>query len=80
MSEAFDSLKTRDDVNWTYLSPSADFSADGERTGKYQAGGDELMTNSQGLSIISYADYAIAMIDEAERGKHIKERFTVVSE
>ena len=80
MSEAFDSLKTRDDVNWTYLSPSADFSADGERTGKYKAGGDELMTNSQGLSTISYADYAIAMIDEAEQGKHIKERFTVVSE
>ncbi|MCP1224007.1 NAD(P)-dependent oxidoreductase [Sebaldella sp. S0638] len=80
MSEAFDSLKTRNDVNWTYLSPSADFSADGERTGKYQAGGEELMVNSQGLSTISYADYAVAMIDEAEQGKHIKERFTVVSE
>ena len=80
MADAFDTLKTREDVNWTYLSPAADFSADGERTGKYKSGGEELMTNSQGLSNISYADYAIAMIDEAEQAKHVKERFTVVSE
>ena len=80
MGEAFDALRTRKDVNWTYLSPSADFSAEGVRTGKYKAGGEELITNSKGLSTISYADYAIAMIDEAEQGKHIKKRFTVVSE
>lgn len=80
MAEAFDTLKTRDDVNWTYLSPSADFSADGKRTGKYKTGGEELMTNSQGQSTISYADYAAAMIDEAEQANHVKERFTVVSE
>ena len=80
MGEAFDALRTRKDVNWTYLSPSADFSAEGVRTGKYKAGGEELMTNSKGLSTISYADYAIAMLDEAELPKHIQERFTVVSE
>ena len=80
MGEAFDTLRTRKDVNWTYLSPSADFSAEGVRTGKYKAGGEELMTNSKGLSTISYADYAIAMLDEAELPKHLQERFTVVSE
>ena len=80
MGEAFDALRTRKDVNWTYLSPSADFSAEGVRTGKYKAGGEELMTNRKGLSTISYADYAIAMLDEAELPKHIQERFTVVSE
>ena len=80
MAEAFDALKIRKDLNWTYLSPSADFSAEGGRTGKYKAGGEELMTNSKGLSTISYADYAIAMLDEAELPKHIQERFTVVSE
>ena len=80
MGEAFDALRTRKDVNWTYLSPSADFSAEGVRTGKYKAGGEELITNSKGLSTISYADYAIAMLDEAELPKHIQERFTVVSE
>ena len=80
MGEAFDALRTRKEVNWTYLSPSADFSAEGVRTGKYKAGGEELMTNSKGLSTISYADYAIAMLDEAELPKHLQERFTVVSE
>ena len=80
MGEAFDALRTRKDVNWTYLSPSADFSAEGVRTGKYKAGGEELMTNSKGLSTISYADYAIAMLDEAELPNHLQERFTVVSE
>lgn len=76
---ALDELKQRDNVNWTFISPSAFFIADGERTGKYRAGGDELMVNSEGKSEISYADYAIAMIDEAENGKYIKKRFTVVS-
>ncbi|EPY6471509.1 NAD(P)-dependent oxidoreductase [Clostridium sporogenes] len=80
MVAAFDALKKRNDVNWTYLSPPAIFDADSVRTGKYRVGGDELMVNSKGESVISYADAAIAMIDEAEWGKHIRQRFTVVSE
>jgi putative NADH-flavin reductase len=80
MAEAFDELRLREDINWTYMSPSADFQADGKYTGKYRTGGEELMTDRNGVSSISYADFASAMIDEAEQGKHIKERFTVVSE
>ena len=80
MGAAFDALKVRNDVNWTYLSPSANFVADGIRTGKYRIGKDELLVNQAGQSEISYADYAIAMIDEAENAKHVKSRFTVVSE
>jgi len=80
MVAAFDALKKRDDVNWTYLSPPAVFDAEGVRTGKYRTGGDELMVNSKGKSFISYADAAIAMLDEAEKGKYIGQRFTVVSE
>ena len=80
MAKAFDALRIRKDVKWTYLSPAADFAAEGTRTGKYTAGGEELMANSKGESRISYADYAIAMIDEAENGKHVGSRFTVVSE
>ncbi len=78
MGKAFDALRSKTDVKWTYLSPSAMFDADGKRTGKYTAGGDELLFNSNGESRISYADYAIAMIDEAENGKHVNARFTVV--
>lgn len=80
MATALDALRLRNDVKWTYISPSADFVADGARTGKYVAGGEELLVNSKGESRISYADYAIAMIDEVEAGKHIQARFTVVSE
>ena len=67
-------------MKWTYVSPAGDFQADGERTGKYILGGEELVLNSKGQSVISYADYAIAMVDEIESGKHVKERISVVSE
>lgn len=78
--EALDKLRERNDVNWTYISPAGDFQPDGERTGKYIPGGEELVLNSNGESVISYADYAVAMIDEIEYGKHFKERISVVSE
>ena len=78
--KALEELRKFDDVKWTYVSPAGDFRADGERTGKYILGGEELVLNSKGESVISYADYAIAMVDEIESGKHIKERISVVSE
>lgn len=80
MAKALGELRQRNGVKWTYLSPAGDFQADGVRTGKYILGGEELTLNSKGESVISYADYAIAMIDEAENGKHIQQRFSVVSE
>lgn len=80
MAKALGELRERKDVKWTYISPAGDFRADGERTGKYLLGGEELTLNSKGESVISYADYAIAMIDEAVNGSHIQERISVVSE
>lgn len=80
MAKALGELRQRDDVQWTYLSPAGDFQAEGEKTGKYILGGEELVLNSKGESVISYADYAIAMIDEAVKGNHIQERISVVSE
>ena len=76
--EALADLRKRDDVKWTFLSPAADFVADGERTGEYLVGGEEYFENAKGVSRISYADYAIAMIDELEKGEHINERFSVI--
>ena len=58
-------IRKRDDVRWTFVSPAADFVADGSRTGEYILAGEELTTNAAGASSISYADYAIAMVDEA---------------
>ena len=78
MAKALGELRQRDDVKWTYLSPAADFQADGARTGRYLLGGEELTLNSRGESVISYADYAIAMVDEAVSGGHIRQRISVV--
>ena len=74
-----DALRKREDVRWTYISPAADFQADGARTGQYALGGEELMLNAKGKSEISYADYAIAFVDEIEKGNHLNQRISVVS-
>lgn len=78
--KALDELRTRNDVKWTFVSPAGDFQADGIRSGKYILGGEELTLNSKGESVISYADYAVAMVDEAINGNHIQKRISVVSE
>lgn len=73
-------LQETTDITWTFLSPSAVFDAEGKRTGSYKSGKDHLLVNSKGESYISYADYAIAVLDEIENPQHINERFTVVGE
>ena len=78
--KALEVLRKRNDVQWTFMSPAADFQADGVRTGKYILGGEEFFVNKNGESIISYADYAIAMIDEAVNGNHIQQRISVIAE
>lgn len=78
MAQALSELRKRQDVKWTYISPAADFQATGTRSGKYLLGGEELLLNERGESIISYADYAIALVDEVEKGHHICQRISVV--
>ena len=78
MGEALAELRTRSDVQWTYLSPAGDFVADGERTGEYLLGGEEYFVNDRGESRISYADYAIAMVDEIENANNVQKRFSVI--
>lgn len=78
--KALEELRKRNDVRWTFLSPAGDFRADGPRTGKYILAGEELTLNSKGESVISYADYAIAMVDEAVNGNHIQQRISVVEQ
>ena len=68
-------LRAERDLNWTFLSPSALFTA-GERTGNFRLGKDTLLINGKGSSI-SFEDYAIALADEVEKPKHPRQRFTV---
>ncbi len=79
MGKALINLQKVTDVQWTYLSPSAAFLADAPRTGSYDIGQDRLLTNLAGKSEISYADFAIALVDEIEKPQHKQQRFTVVS-
>ena len=76
--KALEELRLRHDVKWTFVSPAGDFQADGEKTGAYILAGEELTLNEKGESIISYADYAVAMVDEITKGNHIHERISVV--
>ena len=69
-------LRAEHDLDWTYVSPSA-FFAPGQRTGKFRLGTDTLLTAADGQSHISAEDYAIAIVDELETPKHIRERITV---
>ncbi|MES2339193.1 MAG: NAD(P)-dependent oxidoreductase [Pseudomonadota bacterium] len=74
-AEYLDLLRAESGLNWTFLSPSAMFFA-GERTGDFRLGKDALLSDDQG-SRISFADYAIAMVDEIEHPAHERQRFTV---
>ncbi|MDO5537077.1 MAG: NAD(P)H-binding protein [Desulfovibrionaceae bacterium] len=78
MGRALDELRARADVQWTYVSPAGDFQRDGEKTGEYILAGEELTLNSRGETVISYADYAVAMVDEIVSGSHIQQRISVV--
>jgi putative NADH-flavin reductase len=69
-------LRAETDLDWTFLSPSADF-VPGERTGHFRLGGDQLLRDAQGESHISMEDFAIAMVDEVEQPTHHRQRFTV---
>lgn len=69
-------LGAEKELEWTFLSPSAEF-APGERTGKFRLGKDRLLTLPNGESKIAMEDFAIAMINELETAKHVRERFTV---
>lgn len=80
MGESLAELRNRSDVKWTYVSPAADFRADGPRTGEYALAGEEFTVNADGESAISYADYAVAIVDElsaAPADAHIGERISV---
>jgi putative NADH-flavin reductase len=69
-------LKQEMALDWTFLSPSALFEP-GERSGRFRHGGDQLLVDAAGKSRISMEDFAIALLDEIETPKHVRQRFTV---
>ncbi|MGO2287414.1 NAD(P)-dependent oxidoreductase [Pseudomonas lundensis] len=71
-----ETLRKKQDLDWTFLSPSAEF-VEGERTGKFRLGKDHLLFGADGKSWITFADFAIALLDEVEQPAHSRQRFTV---
>ena len=69
-------LRKENDLDWTFLSPAANF-VPGTRTGKFRLGKDEVVKDKNGDSKICIQDYAVAMIDELEKPKHSRQRFTL---
>jgi len=70
-----DDLRLEKEIDWTFFSPAA-LIEEGPRTGAYRTGGDQLVVDDKGDSKISFADYAIAMVDELEQHRHSRARFT----
>jgi putative NADH-flavin reductase len=68
--------RTESEVDWTYLSPPMSLEP-GPRTGRYRLSVDDLVADESGTSRITNADLAVALLDEAERPKHHRVRFTV---
>lgn len=73
---ALEYLRTVDDVKWTYATPAKNFT-NGKRTGVFQLGGDAVLEDARGKSRISRADFAVALVDEAEQATHVRQRFSV---
>lgn len=71
-----DVLKKEQELDWTFLSPAAVIE-NGERTGTFRTGGDDLLVDEAGVSRITFEDYAIAIVGELERPRHTRRRFTV---
>ncbi|MFE0098833.1 NAD(P)-dependent oxidoreductase [Streptomyces sp. NPDC059009] len=75
-NEQLDAVRTTaHDVDWAYLSPAAELEP-GERTGRFRLGTDELIVDAEGVSALSMEDLAVVLVDEAERPKHHRARFT----
>ena len=71
-------LRKRNDVKWTYISPAVEFDFEAPKTGEYILAGEVFTVNEKDESFISYADYAVAMVDEIEKGNHIGQRISVL--
>ncbi|HEL1639509.1 TPA: NAD(P)-dependent oxidoreductase [Streptococcus suis] len=77
MGAGLDLYRQATAVNWTYISPAADFDAEGQKAGAYTLAGEVFQVNAQGESYISYVDYAVALVDIAEKGGYQQERISV---
>lgn len=72
-------LASPESLDWVFLSPAQQFGAyaPGETLGRYRVGGDVAFTDSEGVSAISGADFALAIVDEIETPAHQRAHVSV---
>ncbi|MDM7851452.1 NAD(P)-dependent oxidoreductase [Pseudochrobactrum kiredjianiae] len=73
--QALNDLKAETTLDWTFVSPAI-LLVPGEASGTFRLGKDSPVFDDKGESKITVGDLAVAIIDEAEQGKHIRQRFT----
>lgn len=73
---ALEFLRKVDDVRWTYATPPKNFT-NGKRTGVFRLGGKQALEDKRGRTRLSRADFAVAVIDEAEKQQHVRRQFSV---
>ena len=76
--DALNELRGESALDWTFLSPPI-LLQPGERTGRYRLGQDAPLMDGAAPGRISVADLAVALVDELEAPRHLRQRFTVAS-
>lgn len=77
--DALTTLRANTTLDWTFLSPPA-MLGQGEATGSYRVGSDDLLMDGDKPAGIAVTDLALAIVDEIEQPRHLRARFTVASQ
>jgi len=77
--DALTALRANTALDWTFLSPPA-MLGQGDATGGYRVGGEDLLMDGDTPAGIAVADLARAIVDEIEQPRHLRARFTVASQ
>lgn len=75
--EVLEYFRTFDDLPWTYVSPAETIEPGPRQPGGFRLGDDHLVEDADGVSRITYDDFAAAILDEVETPAHLNARFTV---
>lgn len=72
-------LRKEDELDWTFVTPAIEMhpGTSGVRKGIYRTGLENPVFDENKKSIISVEDVAVAVVDELEKPKHVRQRFTI---
>jgi len=71
-------IKKNENLDWTFFSPAIEMhqGTAGVRKGTYRTALENPVFDEEGRSVLSVEDVAVALVDELENGKFVKQRFT----